>query len=577
MKFVCVTGGVISGLGKGIVASSTGLLLQQSGLKVTSIKIDPYLNVDAGTMSPFEHGECFVCNDGAETDLDIGNYERFLNLSLTAAHNLTTGKIYHRVLNNERQGKYLGRTVQTVPHVTDAIIDHIRTVSRVPVDGSEDVPDVCLIELGGTVGDIESQVYLEALRQLANRVGRDNLCLLHVVKVITTGEGQKSKPTQHSMKELRSAGLQPDAIICRCQGELSRSVREKISLFGNVPAGSVFANIDLPSIYAVPEYLNRQGLAQAVLARLRMNVLPPSGMPQWLQNAAQNHATQLPELHIALVGKYTGNPDSYLSVAKALEAACVRAQRRLVIEYIEGSSLMKGEENYEQEWQRLKRCHGTILRCRRTSGVYTSGVSLGILVPGGFGDRSTEGKIAAIAYARESGVPFFGICLGMQLAVVEFARNVVGITKATSQEFVKEASSPSMSLEEQEDNCVIVFMPEHGKVMGGGMRLGAHTTIIQDKQSLAYKLYGKTHVSERHRHRYEVSPAHIAQLQEGGLIFSGVGEGAEQDKPRMEILELPQDQHPFFFAVQFHPEFISRPMKPQPVFCGFVNASCDQQ
>lgn len=543
MKYIVVAGGVVSGLGKGIASSSIGVVLQQSGLHVTSIKIDPYLNTDAGTMSPYEHGEVYVLDDGGETDLDIGNYERFLNLTLTKDHNITTGKIFGQVINRERKGDYLGKTVQMIPHVTDAIQEWIERVSYIPVDDSKQTPDVCIIELGGTVGDIESMIYLEALRQFRYRVGQDNLCLVFVSLVPTVGAvGEpKSKPTQNGVKELRSAGLTPDIILCRSSVPLSRDIVGKISQFCMVPVTHVISVHDVSNIFKVPVLLCEARVPSLLMSCLRFNKLPADDVPNWRKLSEK--VDQGPVVRIGVIGKYTGLSDSYLSITKSLEHGALANNVNLKLVWIDSSHLEsaskdKKPEKYEHAWSNLNSVDG-------------------ILIPGGFGDRGVEGKISAVQYARENKIPFLGICLGMQVSVIEYSRNVLGIKDATSAEFDAEAENP-----------VIVFMPEISTThLGGTMRLGSRPSLLSEN-SLARQLYnGQSLIHERHRHRYEVNPDYIARLENVGLIFSG-----RDDKGiRMECIEI--DDHPFFFAVQYHPEFKSRPFNPSPPFVGFIQAA----
>lgn len=544
MKYVLVSGGVVSGLGKGVTSSSIGLLLREAGLRVTSMKIDPYINIDAGTMSPFEHGECYVLEDGGEADLDLGNYERFLGVTLTRDHNITTGKVYQEVIRAERKGEYLGKTVQVVPHVTDAVQQWIERVAAIPVDGSGRRPDVCLIELGGTVGDIESMVFLEALRQLRFRVGGDNMCHVHVslVPVVGAVGEPKSKPTQHGVKELRSVGLHPDIIVCRSSAKLDRSIIGKISLFSMVPATHVVGVHDVSNLYRVPLLLLEQRVPSLVLGCLRLNRMPPDGLPAWRRIADRMDAVER-TVTVALVGKYTGLSDSYLSVTKALLHAGIACEVRVRVSWVD-SSMLEDEckagrhaEAHEAAWEAIRAADG-------------------VLIPGGFGNRGTEGKILAARYARENRRPFLGICLGMQVAVVEFARHVAGIPDATSAEVNPEAAEP-----------VVVFMPEISQThMGGSMRLGLRSSAVK-ASTLAHQLYGYAEeVHERHRHRYEVNPDYVERIEQAGLVFSAT------DGVRMEIVELPAETHPFFVAPQFHPEFTSRPLSPNPLFLGFVQA-----
>ena len=551
MKYVVVTGGVVSGLGKGITSSSVGVLLQACALHVTSIKIDPYLNTDAGTMSPYEHGEVFVLADGGEADLDLGNYERFLDCQLTKDHNITTGKVYAQVINRERKGDYLGKTVQVVPHITDAIQEWIHRVAHIPADGSSRAPDVCLIELGGTVGDIESMVFLEALRQYRYRVGGDNFAHIHVslVPVVGAVGEPKSKPTQHGVRELRAAGLQPDVIICRSTQPLDRSVISKISQFCMVPPSHVISVHDVSNIYKVPLLLHEQRVASLVLNCLRLHRMPPddSHLALW-RGIAEDGDARAQTIRVGIVGKYTGLSDSYLSVTKALDHAGMACHVKVQVVWVDSSELEEGRravkaERYAAAWEALHSLQG-------------------ILIPGGFGNRGVEGKLAAIRLAREKGIPFLGICLGMQVAVIEYAKSVCGVAEATSAEFDSQAEHP-----------VIVYMPEIDREhMGGTMRLGARTTLLQP-HTLAAQLYDHSpSISERHRHRYEVNPDYTAQLTEAGLVFSGKDETGQ----RMECIELPHSAHPFFFGCQYHPEFQSRPFRPSPPFLGFVAASAGQ-
>jgi len=545
MKYVLVTGGVVSGLGKGITASSIGRLLIECGLSVTAIKIDPYLNIDAGCMSPYEHGEVFVLNDGGEVDLDLGNYERFMQVSLTRDHNITTGKIYQSVLNWERRGDYLGKTVQIIPHVTDAVQDWIARVASIPVDGSGKSPDVCVIELGGTVGDIESAMFLEALRQFAYRVGRDNFCHIHVSLVTVVGAvgEQKSKPTQHSVSQLRATGLVPNLIVCRSRDVLCRSVREKISMFSMVPPTHVISVHDVENIYKVPGLLLKQNVPSLVMTELRINKMPPPNVDSWESLAAKKKSVTK-EVVIGVVGKYTGLEDSYISLIKALQAGAMSSDRKLVVKWVESSKLEESTktsdlEAYNLAWSTLKSVDG-------------------ILVPGGFGDRGIEGKVLTAKYARENKIPYLGICLGMQIMVIEYARTILNLKKANSAEFDKDAK-----------HKVVIFMPEISKTeMGGNMRLGSRPCKLKEG-SLAHLLYGEIEISERHRHRYEVNEQYVKELEEAGLNFTG----KDTLGVRMEVTELPQSEHPFYWGCQFHPEFKSKPLAPSPPFVGLVQAA----
>uniref|UniRef100_A0A7S2YZ90 CTP synthase n=1 Tax=Chloropicon laureae TaxID=464258 RepID=A0A7S2YZ90_9CHLO len=551
MKYIYVTGGVVSGLGKGVTASSIGVLLKSLGLRCTSIKIDPYLNIDAGTMSPFEHGEVFVLDDGGEVDLDLGNYERFIGVTLTRDHNITTGKIFKSVIEREREGAYLGKTVQVVPHLTDAIQDWIERVAHIPVDGTGETPDVCIIELGGTVGDIESGPFLEALRQFQFRNAPHDVCSVHVslVPVLGVVGEQKTKPTQHSVQVLRSVGIAPNFLACRSKDPLEQSVKDKLALFCHVPATHVMNLSDVSNIWHVPLVMRDQGVHEALCKQL--NITPPHGLKidQWEERAIRWDSLQ-EQVEIAIVGKYTGLTDSYLSVMKALQHAAIAANRKLKICWIEASDLeesMKeggeeGAEKHRRAWAAIKKCDG-------------------ILVPGGFGGRGTEGKADTCKFARENNIPFLGICLGMQVAVIEFARNVLMMENANSTEIDPATPHP-----------VVVFMPEGSTThMGGTMRLGSRRTFLQEPQCLATLLYQKMEfIDERHRHRYEVNPEMIDKFEEKGLKFVGKDETGR----RMEIIEL--KGHPFYVACQFHPEYKSRPGKPSALFLGLVLASSKQ-
>lgn len=556
MKYILVSGGVISGVGKGVISSSLGSLLKTQGLRVTSIKIDPYLNIDAGTFSPYEHGETYVLDDGGEVDLDLGNYERFLDITLHRDNNITTGKIYQHVIEKERRGDYLGKTVQVVPHVSDAIQDWIERVAKIPTDGSDHEPDVCIIELGGTVGDIESMPFVEAFRQFQFRVGKENFLLMHVclVPVTSSDKEQKTKPTQHSIRELRGLGLSPDVIICRSADPLGEKVRSKIAMFCHVEPKHVLSVHDCSSIYRVPLLLETQGVFQIckdVIGMTSIDTTPfdhesdtPTELGKW-RDLADRYENLNRSVKIVLVGKYTALSDAYASVIKALRHSCLKANHKLDLLYVEAQDLeeeckRQNPTKYHEAWGRL--CTGQ-----------------GILVPGGFGTRGIEGKIAAINWARTEKIPFFGICLGFQLAVVEFSRNILGWTDANSTEVNPDTAHP-----------VIIDMPEVSTTeLGGTMRLGKRRTKFVKPDCLAKKLYhDQPSVEERHRHRYEVNPAKVEHFARKGLHFTG----HDTEGERMEILEL--DDHPFFLGVQYHPEFMSRPMRSSPPFFGFILASC---
>ncbi|OQR75741.1 CTP synthase 1-like [Tropilaelaps mercedesae] len=548
MKYILVTGGVISGIGKGVISSSIGAILKTAGLHVTAIKIDPYINIDAGTFSPYEHGEVFVLDDGGEVDLDLGNYERFLDVTLARDNNITTGKIYQSVISKERRGDYLGKTVQVVPHITDAIQNWVERVAMDPLDGVH-VPEVCIIELGGTIGDIEGMAFIEAFRQFQFRVKRRNFCSVHVSLVPqpqSTGDS-KTKPTQNSVRELRGLGISPDIIVCRSERPVDAAVKEKISNFCHVEPDQVICLHDVPSVYHVPVFLEKNGLVNLFAKHLNLHVeLDENALNGWKTLALRSDQVTEPVI-IALVGKYTKFGDSYSSVVKALQHSALQAERKLVIRSIDAEVLEPQTKEadpveYYNAWKGV--CEAD-----------------GILVPGGFGVRGVEGKILAINHARLAKKPFLGVCLGFQCAVIEFARNVLGLKGATSAEFDKEASDP-----------VVVDMPEyHSGEMGGTMRLGLRSSAFETKDSVLRKLYGDMEViQERHRHRYEVNPIYVDELEEMGLQFVA----KDMSSKRMEVLEL--EDHPYFVAVQYHPEYISRPMRPSPPYYGLVLAASGQ-
>ncbi len=533
----------MSGLGKGVTISSMGRLLQACGLRVTAIKIDPYLNVDAGTMSPFEHGEVFVLDDGGETDLDLGNYERFLNVHLTQDHNITTGKIYRHVILKERRGDYLGKTVQVVPHITNEIQDWIERVAKIPTSEGDEEADVCLIEVGGTVGDIESSVFLEALRQFQTRVGAENFALCFVSLVPIISDEQKTKPTQHGVKDLRSLGLSPSIIFCRSTEEMLDPTRQKISDFCNVPQTNVLSVHDVKNVYQVPILLQSQNLHNLLSKQLNLPMNPPD-LGAWAEMANQM-ASWNETVQICLIGKYTGLQDSYLSVIKALRHAAIACHRKLDLQWVEATAL---EENDDEAWDKVKQ-------------------SQGIIVPGGFGNRGFDGKVLAAQYCRENNKPYLGVCLGFQAQVVEYCRNVLNLEGANSTEFEENAAHP-----------VVFFMPEIDKTtMGGTMRLGSrvtkftHPTFDDGSTSILKRMYkNASSIHERHRHRYEVNPDYVEQVHEGGLKLVGRDETGE----RMEVAELPG--HPYYVGVQYHPEFQSRPLAPSPPFHGLVLAAIGQ-
>ncbi|RKO65600.1 CTP synthase [Desulfofundulus salinus] len=526
-KFIFVTGGVVSSLGKGITAASLGRLLKSRGLKVAIQKLDPYINIDPGTMSPYQHGEVFVTEDGAETDLDLGHYERFIDSNLSRSSNVTTGGIYWSVITKERRGDYLGATVQVIPHITNEIKERILRVA------DESNPDVVITEIGGTVGDIESLPFLEAIRQLRTDLGRENVMYIHVTLVpyLRVANELKTKPTQHSVKELRSIGIQPDVIICRTERPLSREMEEKIALFCDIDPRAVIQAVDAPSIYEVPLMLEREGLGEITVQRLGLECHPPE-LTEW-EDMVNRMKNLREKVAIGLVGKYVSLPDAYFSVAEALRHAGLYHGAAVDIRWI----------NSEE------------LECK-PAGDYLHDVD-GVLVPGGFGDRGIEGKINAIKFAREKKIPFLGICLGMQLAVVEYARHVLNWPRANSSEFDPRTPYP-----------VIDLLPEQKELdrLGGTMRLGRYPCRLVPG-TLAHRAYGEEIIYERHRHRYELNNTYRDELSRGGLVFSGT----RPDGYLVEIVELPG--HPWFLGTQFHPEFKSRPNRPHPLFRDFVGAS----
>jgi CTP synthase len=530
MKYVIVTGGVLSGLGKGITTSSIGLLLKSCGYKVTAIKVDPYLNCDAGTMNPYQHGEVFVLSDGSEVDLDLGNYERFLDINLTSDHNITTGKVYKAVIEKERRGDYLGNTVQIIPHITNEIRERFEDVSK--NSGSQ----ITLIEMGGTVGDIESMPFLEAARQLHAVVGHQNVVFVHTTLVPVMGVvgEQKTKPTQHSVKALMSLGIHPDIIVCRSDEPLISATKNKISLFCDIPTEAIISAYDVQNVYQVPLLLDKQGLTKYLTKRLSLRK-PSLDLSKWrgfVNRANKRQKT----VKIALIGKYTGLKDSYISHLKALDHSGVKLGTKVEMVWLEATDIEAG--TYKALTKTL------------------SGVN-GLLIPGGFGIRGSEGKIMSIKYSRENDVPFLGICFGFQLAVIEYCRNVLNLKDAHSSELKRKTKHPVVNLLPEQNNV---------KDMGGTMRLGDYPVVI-DKKSFIYKVYQNAKILERHRHRYEINPDYISKIENSGLIFPG----RSPDGRRMEIAHLLS--HPFFVASQFHPEFRSRPLTPAPLFYQFVKAA----
>jgi len=525
-KFVFVTGGVVSSIGKGIVAASLGRLLKSRDYSVSILKLDPYINVDPGTMSPFQHGEVFVTEDGAETDLDLGHYERFTDTSMSRLNSVTTGSIYQAVLNKERRGDYMGGTVQVIPHITNEIKQRIQRVAK------NTNPDVVITEIGGTVGDIESLPFLEAIRQFRKDVGRQNVLYMHVTLVpwIPSAGEMKTKPTQHSVKELRSIGIQPDILVCRCDRPLPSGLKQKMSEFCDVPVECVITAQDASSIYEVPLMLEREGLAQQTLDLLQLEQHQPD-LTQW-QTLVDHLAHPTHRIEVAIVGKYVRLSDAYLSVVEALRHAAIAMSGELHLRWINAENL---------ETEEAER--------------YLEGIN-GLIVPGGFGIRGVNGKIAAAKYAREHQIPFLGLCLGMQCSVIEWARHIAGLEEANSAEFVPNGKHP-----------VINLLPEQQDVvdLGGTMRLGLYPCRLTPN-TLAFKLYQEEVVYERHRHRYEFNNAYRNLFLETGYAISGTS----PDGRLVEIIELPG--HPFFIATQFHPEFQSRPSAPHPLFKGFVEA-----
>ena len=532
-RFVFVTGGVVSSLGKGIASASLGANLEARGLKVSMVKLDPYINVDPGTMSPFQHGEVFVTTDGTETDLDLGHYERFVRTTTGRHSNFTTGRIYERVIAKERRGDYLGATVQVIPHITDEIKRSIRL-------GAGDA-DVCMVEIGGTVGDIESLPFLEAIRQMGVELGRNQVVYMHLTLVPVVGGSHeiKTKPTQHSVKELRSIGIQPDVLLCRCQAMLPDEQRRKIALFTNVEERAVISAVDADDIYKIPVLLHEQGLDDIVVDKLRIDA-PPADLSEWRQvvNARVNTDGQT---DIAMVGKYVQIRDSYISLNEALMHAGLKTRTRVRVHYVESTDI----EHH---------------------GVGALAGMDAILVPGGFGERGIEGKIQAIRYAREQRIPYLGICLGMQLAIIEFGRHVVGLGQAHSTEFDRTSVHPVIGLiTEWQDQAHGVQQRNEGSALGASMRLGAQQVSL-GAGSVARELYGREEIMERHRHRYEFNNRYLEQFRHAGLVFSGFSQDG-----LVEIIELPT--HPWFMATQFHPEFTSTPRDGHPLFTGFVRAA----
>lgn len=538
-KYVFVTGGVVSSLGKGIAAASLGAILESRGIKVTMLKLDPYINVDPGTMSPFQHGEVFVTDDGAETDLDLGHYERFISTRMAKRNSFTTGQIYETVIKKERRGEYLGKTVQVIPHITDEIKAHIKR-------GAEGA-DVAIVEIGGTVGDIESLPFLEAIRQMGFEEGKQNACYVHLTLLpwIPTAGELKTKPTQHSVKELREIGIQPDILLCRAEREIPEDEKRKIALFTNVAYEAVISAIDSDSIYKIPGLLHDQMMDEIVCHKL--NILAKAADLSAWKSICQSLSNPKHTVDIAFVGKYVDLTESYKSLTEALIHAGIHTESKVKIHYMDSEEIEK-------------------------SGTDALKTMDAILIPGGFGKRGTEGKIAAIQYARENKVPYLGICLGMQLAVIEFARNVAGLKDANSTEFNANAPHKLIGLiDEWQDASGKIEKRDENSDLGGTMRLGAQACPIVPN-TLAASIYG-VQVNERHRHRYEVNNHYVEQLKAAGLVISARTKGEDL----CEMIELPKTTHPWFVAVQFHPEFTSNPRAGHPLFKAYVQAAIDNK
>jgi CTP synthase len=533
-RYIFITGGVVSSLGKGIASASLGTLLETRGLKVTLLKLDPYINVDPGTMSPFQHGEVFVTNDGAETDLDLGHYERFVRTTMTQDNNFTTGQIYENVIRKERRGDYLGATVQVIPHITDEIKACIRK-------GADDA-DIAMVEIGGTVGDIESLPFMEAIRQMGVELGHERALFMHLTLVpyIAASGEIKTKPTQHSVKELRSIGIQPDILLCRADRPLPPAERRKVALFTNVEERAVISAVDVDSIYKIPLLLHEQHLDDIVVEKMHIDA-GPADLSEW-EKVVRDSARREGEITIAMVGKYVDLTESYKSLSEALNHAGIHTLTNVNIRYVDSEII-------------------------ETDGIGVLEGADAILVPGGFGERGVEGKIAAVRYAREQQIPYLGICLGMQVAVIEFARHVAGLEGAHSTEFRRDTPHPVIALitEWQREDGVLEQRSEESD-LGGTMRLGGQRCQLQPG-SLAHQVYGKDSIVERHRHRYEFNNVYREQLAEKGLVMSGLSIDGEL----VEMIEIPE--HPWFLACQFHPEFTSTPRDGHPLFSGFVKAA----
>lgn len=544
MKFIVITGGVMSGIGKGITSSSIGVILKNYGNNVTSIKIDPYLNQDAGTMSPFEHGECYVLEDGGEVDLDLGNYERFLEIRLTKDHNITMGKIYKNVLDKERNGDYLGKTVQVIPHITDEIINWILNVSKQSVNKNNNKkPDVCIIELGGTIGDIESMPFVEALRQMVYKIGNENVMFMHVcyVPLLKTSNEIKTKPVQHSIQTLRGLGIQPDILFARCEKDLDIVNIRKLANYCQVQENNIISVADVSNIYRVPLLFEKNDLIAKINKKFNLDCVRSNLLKKWSTIADRLDYSNSKEYLISIVGKYTGLHDSYLSLSHAIKHAAIKLNKNIRIEFLESSSFILSNNNIS--WEIIKK-------------------SKAIIIPGGFGIRGIEGMINIIKYARENLIPILGICLGFQLQVIEICRHIGKINGANSTEFIDNDKND----DKNDDKNIIIKMPELDNKMGGTMRLGLRKTFLS-KDSLISKIYdNKLEIYERHRHRYEVNPKFINLIENFGIQFSG----KNIDGDRMGILEY--KNHPFFIGVQFHPEYQTYPDNPHPLFIKLLNS-----
>ncbi len=529
MKYIIITGGIISGIGKGITSSSIGLLLKSLGVKVTAIKIDPYLNMDAGTMSPFEHGECYVLGDGGETDLDMGSYERFIGLELTKDHNITTGKIYQNVLNKERRGEYLGKTVQIVPHITNEIQNWIKRVAIIPVDDDKSIPEICLIEIGGTIGDIETAPFIEAIRQLQLNGDQHQFCFVHVSMLVDNGE-LKTKPTQHSVAALRKLGIFPNFLVLRTPRILDEKTKRKLKIFCHIPENHIIDNVDVPNIYYVPDLFKKQYVCEKIARVLDIKFNNAYQLESYYK-VIKHYESDLPKLDIVIAGKYIGSNDTYLSLIRAIDHASISVGVKVNIIWLDAGDIEKRDEN---ALKKIVDCHG-------------------IIIPGGFGSRAILGKLSVAQYARIKKIPLLGLCLGMQVIVIEFARSI-GIN-GSSTEWDPKTEHP-----------VIDILPGQTGLMGGSLRLGNHTTKLR-KDSKVYKIYEKEYIIERHRHRYEVNNGYVYILEKNGLYFVGKSNNGKL----MEIVELKDDQ--FYIGTQAHPEFSSRYNKPHPLFIGLLKSA----